>query len=111
MGAVGFAVGAIAGQVSGAWCYWRVRHKGLGGYKSEALAATCAGFVTALVATAVYSLFRVHTWIAGPGSSWGASAFLGLCTGIAQGVMFRGRPLSAFQRNSKDGENDSRLEG
>jgi hypothetical protein len=39
----------------------------------------------------------VHRWVAGSQAPWGAAAFLGLCMGICQGVLFRERPLARFQ--------------
>jgi hypothetical protein len=93
MGLAGFIIGTMAGQFSGAWVYWQIRGTGPGPAMRETYAAAAAGVVTAVVASAVYIPLGVHTWVGGNGISWGASVFLGMCMGICQAVLFRGRPL------------------
>ena len=88
----GFIVGSIIAQVAGAWSF-HASKKRLA--FTEAPAALVAGFTTTVIASAVYIPLHVHDWAAGPGASWGISVFLGLCMGILQGVLFRGRPLAA----------------
>lgn len=92
MGVAGFVLGTLAGQIAGAWVYWRVRAS-REPVVHEFQAATAAGIATTIVASALYIPLRVHTWIGGEGTHWGASVFLGLCMGICQGALFRGRPF------------------
>jgi hypothetical protein len=102
MGVAGFVLGTIAGQFAGAWAYWRIRgtspapsdhESSEAAANREFDAAWAAGLVTTVVASAIYIPFGVHTWIGGNGTSWGMSVFLGLCAGVCQGMLFRGRPL------------------
>ena len=86
----GFIVGSVIAQFAGAWAYHASKRRLA---FTEVPAAIAAGFVTTVVASAVYIPSHVHDWVAGPGSSWGSSVLLGLCMGIMQGVLFRGRPL------------------
>ncbi len=90
---LGFILGTLAAQLTGSWLYWRVRAATSARPRSELTAATAAGLLAAAVASAIYLPLDVHTWIGGPGTSWGASVFLGICMGIIQGVLFRGRPF------------------
>jgi hypothetical protein len=93
MGLAGFMLGTVGGQLAGASVYWRTRGSS-GAPTGEFRAAAAAGVVTTLVASALFVLLGVHRWIGGEGTHWGASVFLGLCVGIVQGVLGRGRPLS-----------------
>jgi len=86
----GFIVGSVIAQFAGAWAYHASKRRLA---FTELLAAIAAGLVTTVVASALYIPFHVHDWLAGPGSSWGSSVFLGLCMGVIQGVLLRGRPL------------------
>jgi len=90
---LGFIVGALAGMFAGSWVYWRVRGTGSPSTHPEWLAATAAGLVAALVASAIFIRLQVHIWLGGAGTSWAPSLFLGVCSGLFQGVLFRGRPL------------------
>ena len=86
----GFIVGSVIAQFVGAWSYHASKkHRGF----TEVPAALAAGVTTTIAASALYILFHVHDWIAGPGATWGSSVFLALCMGILQGVLFRGRPF------------------
>ncbi len=86
----GFILGTVLAQFAGAWSYHASKkHLGF----TEVRAALAAGLTTTVVASALYLPFHVHDWIAGPGATWGVAVFLGLCIGILQGVLFRGRPL------------------
>jgi hypothetical protein len=89
----GFIVGTIAGQFLGSWAYWQVRGHSAAHGVSEWLAATAAGVVATVVASAIYIPLGVHTWLGGEGTPWGAAVFMGVCVGICQGVLFRGSPL------------------
>src|SRR6266516_539403 len=102
LGTAGFIIGTVAGQLAGAWAYWRIRGNSPGqlnreddtaAANREFDAAWAAGFVTAVVASAIYIPLGVHTWVGGNGTHWGMSVFLGLCAGLCQGILFRGRPL------------------
>jgi hypothetical protein len=93
MGMAGFIIGTVAGQFSGAWVYWQVRGNPAGAVARWIDEAMAAGLVTTIVASAIYIPLGVHTWLGGDGASWGESVFLGLCMGICQGLLFRGRPL------------------
>jgi hypothetical protein len=88
----GFILGSVIAQFAGAWVYHASKKRLAVG---ELLAALGAGLATTVVASAVYIPLHAHEWLAGPGASWEISVFLGLCMGIAQGVLFRGRPLAA----------------
>ena len=94
MGVAGFIIGTAAGQFSGAWAYWRIRNRA-GSADPEFDAAWAAGLVATVIASAVYIPLGVHTWLGGDGAPWGLSVFLGVCIGICQGMLFRGRPLRA----------------
>jgi len=87
---IGFIIGSVIGQLAGAWTY-HASKKRLA--FTELPAAIAAGLATMAVASILYILWHVQDWLAGPGASCGASVFLGLCMGILQGVLFRGRPL------------------
>ena len=89
MGLFGFIIGTLLAQVAGAAAYRFAKRRAL----NETLAAIAGGFVAAVAATPVYIAFHIQDWLAGSGSSWGVSAFMAVCMGIVQGVLFRGRPL------------------
>jgi hypothetical protein len=93
MGTAGFVIGSVAGQFSGAWVYWRIRGDTSQSSMREGEAAWAAGLVTVVIASAIYVPLGVHTWVGGDGTHWGMSVFLGLCMGLCQGMLFRGRPL------------------
>ena len=86
----GFVIGSLIALFAGAWVY-RTAKRRLAFH--EAAAAIVSGLATTVAATLVYIPFHVHEWLGGAGTSWGASAFMGLCLGLTQGVLFRGRPL------------------
>jgi len=83
-------IGLVPAQLAGAWTYWKVHEALFPQPRREWVAASAAGFVTTLVSSLIYLAFGLHKHLA---SSWGASVFLGLCFGICQGALFRGRPL------------------
>jgi hypothetical protein len=90
LGLFGFVLGTVAGQLSGAFAYhWTKTTLGW----SEIGAAAASGVATSLIAALVYVPLRVHDWAGGSGSSAGLSAFLAVCMGLVQAVLFRGRPL------------------
>lgn len=93
MGVAGFLLGTAAGQLFGAWAYRRVLGYGAAQPMRKVRAALAAGLVTTAVTTVIYIPFHVHTWAGGDGTPWGMSVFLGLCMGICQGALFRGRPF------------------
>jgi len=95
MGVIGLIIGTSAGQFAGAWAYWQVRGYNPDPAVHEVLAAAAAGLVTTVVASAVYVLLGVHTWVLGDGTPWGMSVFIGLCMGLCQAILFRGRPSRA----------------
>jgi len=87
---IGFIVGSVIAQFAGAWAYHASRkHLAF----TEIPAAIAAGLATTVLASILFILLHVHQWLAGPGASWGNSVFLGLCMGILQGVLLRGRPF------------------
>lgn len=106
MGAAGFLIASVAGQLSGAWVYWRVRGATETRPSTELRAATASGFVTALIASAAYIPLGIHTWAGGTGTHWGLSVFLGICLGICQAVLFRGSPLAPPLRAGAPSEKD-----
>jgi hypothetical protein len=89
-GIVGFVLGTMAAQFAGAWTYRTAKRRlALG----EVKAAITSGLATAVVAASAYIPFDVHEWLGGRGVSWDVSVFMAVCMGIAQAVLFRGRPL------------------
>ena len=93
MGILGFVIGSVAGQFCGAAVYLRVSSD-----PSRKLQASIAGGVAAAVcSSAIYVAFGVQDWLAGPDSWWGVSVFMGICMGLCQAVLFKGRPLGAFR--------------
>ena len=72
--------------------YWQVRADGPAPGKRETGARLAAGIATAVAASAIFLVFGVHNWVGGDRTPWGASVLLGLCMGVCQGVLFRGRP-------------------
>ena len=90
MGLLGLLLGAAAAQFLGAWAYLLVKPR----VSREFVAASAAGFVAGLIATVLYRAFHTYSWISGSDTNpWGLSVFLGVCVGISQGALFRGRPL------------------
>ncbi len=63
MGVAGFVLGTLAGQFAGAWVYWRIRGNSPPPANREYDAAMAAGFVTTIVASAIYVPLGVHTWL------------------------------------------------
>ena len=100
MAFLGFVVGSFASQAAGAWAYWRVR-KRFSGSRGDWQPRLVGAVVAALVATALYTPFGVHTWLTGQGTHWGASAFLGFSMALCQAVLFPGRPR--YQRHAGTG--------
>jgi len=93
MGLAGFIIGSVAGLLSGAWVYEHFRRDSKMSLGHQLRSAAAAGVMTTLIDSAIYVPFRVHVWLGGEGTSWGASVFLALCMGICQGILFRDRPL------------------
>ena len=89
----GFVLGTVAAQFAGAWVYLHVRGDALVTTTRGILAASAAGLVTGVIATAIYIPLGVHTWLGGPGTPRFTSAFVGFCAGLCQAVLLRGRPL------------------
>ena len=87
---IGFIIGSVIAQLAGAWAY-HASKKRLA--FTTVPAAIAAGLATTLLASILFIVFHVHDWLGGPGASWGNSVFLGLCMGILQGALFRGRPF------------------
>jgi hypothetical protein len=92
MGVIGLFIGTVISQVCGAAAYRRVLATLAQRPARSVLAGVAAGIVTALVATPLFILFGVHTWLAGPASGWPPSAFMGACMGLCQGALFKGLP-------------------
>src|SRR5213593_2165718 len=94
----------LAGSASlivGAWAYWRTRGDQAPGPWLETRARITAGLATAIVAGAIFIALGVHKWFLGPETPWTASAFLGVCLGLCEGVLYRGRLLERFHPNAK----------
>ena len=85
-------IGLLPAQLAGAWAYWKAHGSTSPQIRREWVAATVSGLVTTVVASVIYIAFGLHKQLPG-GSSWGASVFFGLCFGICQGALVRGRPL------------------
>ena len=103
LGVVGFIIGSIMGQFAGAWTYLRTKLALQAFWYREIVSALLAGLVTALIATAVYVPLGVHIWITQrQDAPWAAAAFLGVCMGICQGVLFRDRPARSILEQLRD---------
>ena len=85
-------IGLVPAQLAGAWTYLKVQGSSSPRWRREWVAATAGGLATTLVASLIYLALGLHKQL-DPQMSWGASVFFGLCFGIAQGVVGRGRPL------------------
>ena len=85
-------IGLVPAQLVGAWTYIRVKRSSSPRWRREWVAATACGLATTLVASVIYLALGLHKQLE-PQLSWGASVFWGLCFGIVQGALFRGRPL------------------
>ena len=85
-------IGLVPAQVAGAWTYLKVKRSSSPRWRREWIAVTAGGLGTTLVASLIYLGLGLHKQLQLP-MSWGFSVFLGLCFGILQGVLFRGRPL------------------
>ena len=88
----GFILGSLVSQFVGAGLYWQVRSKQSSPNAPRWLAATVGALAYTLVASAIYIRFRVHIWLGGEGTSWGASVFIAVCMALAQAILFPGRP-------------------
>ncbi len=89
---LGFLLGTVLGQVAGAAAYMQAKTRF--GFR-ELPAAIAAGLATTIVASVAFLVLRVHEWFGSdPEASRGISVFVGVCLGIMQGVLFRGRPLA-----------------
>ena len=106
-GLSGFIIGSILAQFAGAWAYWRTRIVLTDRARRELWAASIAGVVTALVGTVAYIFFKVHLWLDVQNAPWGADVFLGICMGICQAVLFRGRPLTQLFINREKAHSSS----
>ena len=85
-------IGLVPAQLAGAWTYLKIKGSSSPRWRSEWIAATAGGLATTLVVSLIYLALGLHKQLEPP-MSWGASVFFGLCFGIVQGVLFRGRPL------------------
>jgi hypothetical protein len=65
MGLLGSMIGTIAGQLAGAWAYWRVRSRPSKPPEGELSARLVAGFVTTIVASLLYVPLGVPEWLGG----------------------------------------------
>jgi hypothetical protein len=86
----GYILGTIFGGIVGSSAYWRVRGLGDVARKREISARIAAGVAAAIASSAIYIPLGVHVWVAEDWGNWKLSAFLGVCMGICQGVLFRG---------------------
>ena len=86
------AIGLLPAQLAGAWTYLKLHESDSIQLRREWIAASASGFATALVASLIYLALGLHKQLE-PTMSWGASVFFGVCFGICQGALFRGRPL------------------
>ena len=87
-GIIGFLIDTVSAQLAGASAYRRF-HKSP--TISEPVRAAATGLLTAIVAAGLYIPFRVGEWLSGA-EDWRVSAFLALCIGICQAILFKGRP-------------------
>jgi hypothetical protein len=91
MGVAGFILGTILAQFAGGWAYWTSKRRWAFG---ETRARLAAGVTTAVVAGVAYVPLGVHRWLSGEDGTWVEAAFIGVCVGLIQGILFRGRPLT-----------------
>ena len=81
-------IGLLPAQPAGAWTYSKLKRSSSPRWRREWVAASAAGLITTLVASAIYLALGLHRQLGG--WSWGASVFWGVCFGICQGVLGRG---------------------
>jgi hypothetical protein len=102
-GLAGFIIGTLAAQIVGASVYRRLVAVSQPKRLAAPIRALLTGLVTGVVATAVYIPLHVQEWISG-NSDWRVSAFLGLCIGTCQALLFKDRPrLRPARSQSKVG--------
>lgn len=95
---IGFAI--LVSLFAGDWTYWKIRGESLPGPWLETRARIVAGLATAAVCGALFSALGVHKYF-GQETPWTFSLFLGVCGGICEGVLYRGRLLGRFHPNAQ----------
>jgi len=95
---IGIAI--LVSLFAGAWAYWKIRGESLAGPLLETRARIVAGLATAAVCGALFVALGVHKYF-GNETPWTFSLFLGLCGGICEGVLYRGRLLERYHPNAQ----------
>lgn len=85
---------------AGDWSYWKVRGESVAGPWLETRARIVAGVATAAVCGVLFAALSVHKYF-GNETPWTFSLFLGVCGGICEGVLYRGRLLKRFHPNAE----------
>jgi len=85
-------IGLVPAQLAGAGTYVKIKDSSSPRWGREWVAASAGGLATTLVASLIYLALGLHKQLFPP-MSWGASVFIGVCWGIYQGVLGRGRPF------------------
>ena len=90
---IGIAI--LVSLFAGDWAYWKIRGESLAGPWFETRARIVAGLATASVCGALFTALGVHKYF-GNETPWTFSLFLGVCGGICEGVLYRGRLLERY---------------
>ena len=97
---VGFIVGSFVAQFFAAYIYWQVRGPDASLHRRpEWLAAAADGAAYILVASPIYIVTGVQSWLLGAEASWGISVFMAVCMALAHAALLRGKP-SLRRRNT-----------
>jgi len=94
-------IALLVSLLAGDWTYWKIRGESLAGPWLETRARIVGGLATAAVGGVLFSALGVHKYFFGKETPWTFSLFLGLCVGIYQGVLYRGRLLQRFHPNAE----------
>jgi len=93
-------IAMLVSLFSGDWAYWKIRGESLAGPWLETRARIAAGLATAAVCGALFSGLGVHKYF-GQETPWTFSLFLGVCGGVYEGVLSRGRLLERYHPNAQ----------
>ena len=93
-------IALLVSLLAGDWAYWKIRGESLAGPWLETRARIVAGLATAAVCGALFAALGVHKYF-GIETPWTFSIFLGVCGGICEGVLYRGRLLERFHSNAQ----------
>ncbi len=94
-------IALLVSLLAGDWAYWKIRGESLAGPWLETRARILGGLATAGVCGVLFSALGVHKYFFGNETPWTLSLFLGVCVGIYEGVLYRGRFLARFHPNAQ----------